>query len=103
MIKKGTWIELEEVVLNPEDRAVNIPEDTRKAPLKVWIRGFAERDCEMYEETSVKTLSGRILTGLVVAVRPPYTHGFGNYVEEISYIGPQAREILWGNGGELNE
>ena len=30
MIKKGTWVEIEEIVLTPEDRAKNIPEETKK-------------------------------------------------------------------------
>lgn len=94
MIKKGTWIEVEETVLESSDRAANIPEETRKTPLKVWIRGFCENDCEISQMVEVKTLTGRILKGRVMSEEPGYYHSFGNYVKEISYIGLQARQIL---------
>ena len=35
MIKKGTWVEVEEIVLLPEDRSTAIPEETKKTPLKM--------------------------------------------------------------------
>lgn len=94
MIKKGTWVEIEETVLSPEERAQNIPEATKKTPLKVWIRGNCLEDCNIGQVVDVKTISGRILQGKVVCVNPGYYHSFGDYVEEIAYIGVQARNIL---------
>lgn len=94
MIKKGTWVEIEEIVLYPEERAQNIPEETKETPLKVWIRGYCLSDCNIGEVTEVKTNVGRILSGKVVGINPGYYHSFGDYVEEIAYIGPQCREIL---------
>lgn len=95
MIKKGTWVEIEEVVLTPEDRAQNIPEETRKTPLKCWIRGNCLSDCEIGDEVEVETNVGRISKGKVIDIEPGYYHSFGKYVAEISYIGKQAREILF--------
>ena len=34
MIKKSAWIEVEEIVLTPKDRVSNIPDETKKNPLK---------------------------------------------------------------------
>lgn len=96
MIIKGTWVEVEEIVLNKEERSSNLPEDTKKTPLMVWIRGFCIENCEIGQVVGVKTLAGRILSGKVVEIKPNYKHGFGDYIEEISHIGQQARDILFG-------
>ncbi|MBU3159665.1 2-amino-4-ketopentanoate thiolase [Clostridium frigoris] len=94
MIKKGTWVEVEEIVLTPKDRAVNIPDETKKTPLKCWIRGNCISDCELGNEVEVETNVGRIAKGIVVQIEPGYYHTYGKYVEEISNIGKQAREMI---------
>lgn len=94
MIKKGTWVEVEEIVLLSEDRATAIPEETKKTPLKCWTRGKCLSECEVGAQVQVETNIGRIATGIVVEVEPGYYHTYGKYVEEISNIGKQAREII---------
>ncbi|MGV8980423.1 2-amino-4-oxopentanoate thiolase subunit OrtA [Clostridium sp.] len=94
MIKKGTWVEVEEIVLLPEDRATNIPDETKKTPLKSWTRGKCLSDCELGEQAKVETNIGRIASGKIVDIEPGYYHTYGRYVEEISNIGKQAREII---------
>ena len=94
MIKKGTWVEIEEIVLTPEDRAKNIPEETRITPLKCWIRGNCIRDCELGETVEIETNVGRIVKGILVDVEPGYYHTYGKYVSEIGNVGKQARKII---------
>ena len=94
MIKKGTWVEVEEIVLTPKDRAVNIPDETKKTPLKCWIRGKCLSDCELGKDVQVETNVGRIARGIIVEIEPGYYHTYGKYVEEISNIGKQAREMI---------
>lgn len=94
MIKKGTWVEVEEMVLLPEDRSTIIPEETRRTPLKSFIRGKCLSDSELGEEVQVETNVGRIAKGIIVDIEPGYYHTYGKYVEEISNIGKQAREII---------
>lgn len=94
MIKKGTWVEVEEIVLIPEERAKNIPEETKKTPLKCWIRGNCLNDCRLGDEVDVETNVGRIARGKVVDVEPGYYHSFGRYVSELGYIGKQARDMI---------
>ncbi len=96
MIKKGTWVEVERTVLEPEERSPHIPEETKKTPLIMWIKGFCLEDCELGEWVKVETMIGRIEEGKVVKVEPNYTHSFGNYIGETSYIGKQAKAILRG-------
>lgn len=94
MIKKGTWVEVEKIVLEPEDRSSAIPENTKKTPLKMWIRGNLQSNSNLNEVSEIKTLTGRIVEGVLVDVEPGYDHSFGKFVSEIAFIGPQAREIL---------
>lgn len=94
MIKKGTWVEVEEIVLTPQDRATNIPDETKKTPLKCWIRGKCLSDSELGNEVQVETNVGRIARGTIVDIEPGYYHTYGKYVEEISNIGKQAREMI---------
>ncbi|MBU3192783.1 2-amino-4-oxopentanoate thiolase subunit OrtA [Clostridium algidicarnis] len=94
MIKKGTWIEIEEVVLEVNDRASNIPIETKATPLKCWTRGNCMEDCVLGQCVEVETNIGRIAKGIVVDVEPGYYHTFGKYVSEISKIGTQAKEMI---------
>ncbi|WP_125154369.1 2-amino-4-oxopentanoate thiolase subunit OrtA [Clostridium rectalis] len=94
MIKKGTWVEIEEVVLTPEHRAKNIPEETKSTPLKCWVRGNCLSDCEIGSEVQVETIVGRVVRGKVVEVEPGYYHSFGKYIKEMEYICKQSRKIL---------
>ena len=94
MIKKGTWVEVEEIVLLPEVRSTIIPEETKRTPLKSFIRGKCLSDSELGDEVQVETNVGRIAKGIIVDMEPGYYHTYGKYVEEISNIGKQAREII---------
>jgi len=95
LIKKGTFIEIETVVLECEDRSSAIPEDTKQTPLRMWVRGFANSDCELEENVEITTPIGRTMKGIVKIVEPGYSHGFGRYVSEIAYVGKQAKEMLF--------
>lgn len=95
MIKKGAFVEIEKIVLNCEDRSPAIPEDTKKTPLKMWVKGYLLKDAEIGEEAEIETVIGRRIKGKVVEENPSYDHGFGKHVEEIAYIGKQAKEMLF--------
>lgn len=94
MVLKGTWVEIESIVLDIEERAENIPEDTKKTPLKMWLKGYLLEDCDIFEEATIETVIGRIEKGKLVTVEPSFNHDFGRYVKELSYIGKDARELL---------
>ena len=99
MVKKGTWVQVHEIVLEPEERTGKLPEDTKKVPLEMWVKGFLTDDAAMGEEAEIETLTGRIVKGELVAAEPAYGHGFGEiYIPEMLKIGIQAREIMRGEG-----
>ena len=85
----GTWVEIQQVVLTPEQRAPGIPEDTAATPLILRVSGFLTEAAALGQEASVRTLIGRTLTGVVSEVVPSYTHGFGQTVPELLTIGTE--------------
>ncbi len=86
-IAKGSWVEIEQIVLNPEERAPSLPEDTRKVPYVLHVSGFLLEDAELGQEVSIKTVIGRELVGLLITNNPSYTHSFGKTVPELLTIG----------------
>ncbi len=46
--KKGDWVKIHSIVLQPEERAPQVPEDTKKVPLETWVKGFLLDDWILY-------------------------------------------------------
>lgn len=99
--KKGDWVQIHQIVLKPEERAPQVPEDTKKVPLELWVKGIALQDGKIGSIIEVETATGRKVTGELVAVNPRYTHDFGDFVPELLKVDMQLREILF--GGDSNE
>lgn len=96
MIEKGTWVLIHRVILEPSERAPQVPEDTRKVPLEMWIKGYLNEDAEIGDKVEVKTRTGRSETGTLLEAGPHYKHDFGAYVPELQMINDQVRDILFG-------
>ena len=88
-IPGGTWVEIQRVLLTPEQRAPQAPEDTRSLPYVLKVNGFLETDAAPGDEVSVTTAIGRRLTGTLVGKSPGYAHSFGNVVPELLNIGKE--------------
>lgn len=102
MAKKGDWVLIHRVVLTPEERAPQVPEDTKKVPLELWVKGHLNEDsAEIGDEVSVTTRTKRVERGTLLEVHPTYTHSFGKFVPELLAISEQVREELF--GGEEHE
>ena len=99
--KSGDWVIVHTTVLNPEERAPQVPDDTKKVPLELWVKGFIDKDANIGDLVEIKTITGRKVTGNLVTVNPYYTHDYGKCIPELLQIGLQAKEILF--GGECNE
>ena len=87
MIKAGTWVEIEAVLLKPEERAPNLPLDTAKVPYILKVSGFLAEDSELGQEATVRTLIGHEHRGILKVVNPSYAHSFGATVPELLHIG----------------
>lgn len=94
--KKGDWVQIHQIVLKPEERAPQVPEDTKKVPLELWVKGYALADAKLGEQIEIETTTGRKVKGELVAVNSKYTHTFGEFVPELLKIDRQVKGILFG-------
>lgn len=98
---KGNWVKIHNIVLMPEERAPQVPEDTKAVPLESWVKGFIQSDAEIGELVEVLTITGRRVQGELVEIHPAYEHNYGKFVPELLQIGIELREML--SGGEARE
>lgn len=90
-------MQVHEIILKPEERAPHLPEDTKKVPFEMWVKGFLNYDCNIGDTAQITTVTGRIIKGELTMVNPLYTHGFGSCVPELLKIGPELKKILKGD------
>lgn len=96
MAKKGEWARIHNTVLEASQRAPQVPDDTKKCALEMWVKGFLKEDAQIGEETTVITVTGREAKGTLVEVNPYYDHSFGRCIPELFQIDQQLREVLFG-------
>ena len=101
MIEKGTWVKIQHQVLDPDNRAPQLPDDTRQVPFLMWTKGFLTDAAEKGETVTVKTLTGRLVSGSLLEVEPSYRHDYGSFVPELIEIGQHLRKERW--GGDQND
>lgn len=94
--KKGDWVQIENIVLSAGSRAPQVPEDTQKCDLKLWVKGEALTDAKENELLEVKTTTGRIVKGRLVDINPKYLHDYGEFQPELLKIERQLKEIMFG-------
>ncbi|HOE57891.1 MAG TPA: 2-amino-4-oxopentanoate thiolase subunit OrtA [Bacillota bacterium] len=99
--KKGDWVQIHQILLKPGERAPQVPEDTKKVPLELWIKGIALHDAEVGSIVEIKTSTGRKVKGTLRTVNPRYNHDFGDFVPELLKVDMQLKEILF--GGDIDE
>jgi hypothetical protein len=95
-VTKGTWVEIYSIILDADERAAQVPEDTQHVPLEMKVKGFLKEDATVGEEAKVVTPAGRTLSGTLTQVNPEYAHQFGRPIPELATIGKELREILYG-------
>lgn len=97
MVKKGAWVRIHGVLLTPEDRSDNLPEDTKVKPLEFWVKGFLNDDCEIGSECDITTITGRNEKGTLIEENPIYELNYGKFVPETLEIGKIARKMIGEN------
>jgi 2-amino-4-ketopentanoate thiolase alpha subunit len=91
-ISQGAWVEIEQIVLQPEERAQNLPEDTRKVPYILHVSGFLTAAAQVGQQVTIRTIIGRELSGTLRLVNPSYTHSFGATMPELLTIGTEVEK-----------
>ena len=94
MINKGSWVQIHKIVLQPNERTAQIPEETKKVPLELWVKGFLCEDAQMNDTVEIKTLTGRKEVGILIAVNPSYHHDYGDFVPELLVIDQMVKSAL---------
>lgn len=92
--KKGDWVQIRQIVLEPGQRSSQVPEDTSKVPFILLVKGFLTSDANLGDKVTITTVIGREITGELVAVNPGYNHSFGPPPRELMSIGSELRSIL---------
>jgi len=100
MIEKGTYARIRKTVLKPEERSSNLPEDTKKVPYKMWVKGFLLEECDLFDNVSVKTITGRIESGRLKEINPPYKHSYGDFVPELIKLRNIIKKDMFGEDYE---
>ncbi|HWJ03169.1 MAG TPA: 2-amino-4-oxopentanoate thiolase subunit OrtA [Verrucomicrobiae bacterium] len=99
--KRGDWVQIYRVILPADERAPQVPQDTKQVPLELWVKGFLQQDqAKLGEEVEIITTTGRAVQGELNDILPRYNHDFGSPQPELLKIGTELRRILW--GGEKN-
>jgi len=94
-IGKETWVEIHDIVLKPEERTRNLPEETKKVPLEMRLKGFLLEEAELGDRVKIRTVTGRIVEGTLLKENPVYEHGYGEtFIPELLTIGQNLRAML---------
>ena len=96
MIEKGKWVQIRRNILEPGERAPQVPEDTKAVPLVMWVKGYLSESAKIGDEVTVVTATGRTEQGTLLEAEPYYKHDYGKFVPELLTINAQVREILFG-------
>lgn len=94
MTKKGSWVRIHQVVLTPQQRAPQVPEDTAKVPLELWVKGELLADANTGDTVQVRTRAGRVVQGTLLEGQVHYAHSFGDTVPELRRVGDMVRNRL---------
>lgn len=97
MAKKNDWVRIHRNVLEPEQRTGKLPEDTKKVPLEMWVKGRLQNEtAEIGDEVTITTCVGRTEYGTLTEVNPCYDLNYGSFVPEILDMETSLRNALFG-------
>lgn len=92
--KKGDWVQIHFIALNPEERSEHLPDDTKQLPLEIRIKGFLkDKEAELNEIVTIKTPIGRLIKGRLEKINPRYEHNFGEPMQELLHINSDILKI----------
>lgn len=96
MAKKNDYVRVHRAVLQAVERTGKLPEDTKNVPLEMWVKGFLQDEkANLGDTVTIKTVVGRLETGVLMEENPCYTLNYGEYVPEIQEIDRQLRGVLF--------
>jgi len=96
MIEKGSFVRIRKTILQPKERSSNLPKETTLVPFKMWVKGYLQEEQELFDNGTVRTVTGRLETGRIKENNPTYKHNYGEFVPEALRL----REIIIGDFNE---
>ncbi len=89
--KKNDLVQIHRTILEPRERAQNLPPSTAALPYECWIKGFlTDEAANLGDSVKIKTLIGREFSGILYSINPIYDHNFGTPQKELLSIGEEA-------------
>ncbi len=93
-VKKGDWVQIRQTILEPGQRAPQVPQDTSQLPLIRLVKGFLAEDANLGDKVTITTVIGRTMNGELIAVNSGYDHSFGPPPPGFTGIGGNLRRAL---------
>ena len=97
MINKNSWVQIKRIILKPNERALHLPTPTKQVPLVMWIKGHLLEDALIGSKVDIKTLTGRLESGILICENPSYLHTYGKFIPEIMEIDRICKNTLFGS------
>jgi hypothetical protein len=83
-IPKGTWVEVERILVSADRQDPARPVDPAKLPsYMVRVSGFLLEDAELGQQVRIRTILGKVHLGKLRIQSPSYGHSFGHTVPEL--------------------
>ncbi len=93
--KRDDLVQIHTVILEPSERANNLPSSTKQVPYECWVKGFLLDKCaDKGDEVRIETFIGRELTGTLHKVNPTYEHDFGTPQKVLLTIGDEVKKLV---------
>ena len=87
-IPKGTWVEVERILLGGGRRVPGRPVDPAVVPAyTVRVSGFLLEDAELGQQVRIRTIQGKLHVGKLRIQSPSYGHSFAHTVPELLKVG----------------
>ena len=96
LAKKNDYVRIHRAILAAEERTGKLPEDTKSVPLEMWVKGWLQDDsADLGDTVTVKTVVGRLETGVLMEENPCYALNYGEFEPEIQEIDRQLKSVLF--------
>ena len=96
MANKNEYVRVHRNILEAAERTGKLPEDTKNVPLEMWVKGWLQdEEAQIGDTVTVKTVVGRLETGVLMEEKPVYNLNYGEYVPEILEIDRRLRGVLF--------
>ena len=97
MKTKGDWVQIEAVVLTPEQRQVSLPASTRECPYVMRLNGYLAADAAEGQDCQIRTLAGRYVKGRLLSGEPAYGHSYGRVIKELLDVRGEVQCLMRGD------